>query len=148
MKSQRIVLFLALGIILRNFIPFVDAFLIVLTILLLTQREQMLAISYMAIFTALIYSFVADSPIGLFPLVLTLILFLFNQLFKKLIDLGIPPLFIGFLPVISVVVLESLAHIVLLTGRVVLLPTVWATIFWSCLVLTVTTFVISFKKKI
>lgn len=148
MRNQSLMLYLLLAILLRHVVPFVDVFLVVLACFILARREQMVTTSYIAVGVAVIYSLLLESPIGLLPLVLSITLFLFISFFKKALDLGIPPLFIAFIFIASTIALESLAHLVLVTGRVQLLPQTTMTIFWSGIAMTVATFVISFKQKI
>lgn len=148
MKNQSVLIALVVAMLFRNAVPVMDLFVITLTFLLLVKREQMLTISFMALGVAILASFFADSPIGLFPLVLSIALFLFVSLFKKLLDSGIHPVVMGIAFIVLVLVAESMTRVALTTGRFVILPETSLLVLWSSIAFLITTFTASFKQKI
>ncbi|MCC7304122.1 hypothetical protein IT418_01770 [bacterium] len=148
MKNQTVLVALVIAILFRNAVPVIDIFMVTLTFLLLTKREQMLQTSFIALGISIIASFIGDTPIGLFPLILSVSLFLFIILFKKLLDSGIHPVVVGVAFIATVIIVETLTKSILTTGGLIILPQTMLLIVWTCVALLLTTFAASFKQRI
>lgn len=148
MRNQKIITILIVAALLRNFIPFVDIFIFVLVLLFLLNQERIPTISIIALLVSFFYSLFIDSPLGLFPLVLSLNLLIFEVLFLRITAKGITPLFIWLFFAFSVILIEALVRLVLTTGVLMFPIELLFKILGTIVLIMVVAFSFSLKRKI
>ena len=148
MKNRTIFILLLVAVIARNLFPSIDFFLITTVLLLLLNRER---ISYLAIATslaAIVYSAIFESPIGLFPLVFALVMFIFGSAFEQFMKYGIAPLLYWSFFIVAVLLIETFLNSLLSVGTLGINSQLINEILLTIGITWIVSFIISFKRKI
>lgn len=148
MKNQQLLIILLTSILLRNLLPFVDIFAVVLVLLFLLNQERLSLISLMAILVSFFYSFAVDSPIGLFSLILSVYLLLFGFLFQRFVGKGITPMIIWLLFTFMLLLTDHAVRLLLTTGAIVLPSEFIMKILGTEAIIIGSSFALSFKRKL
>ncbi len=128
--------------------PFVDLFYVFLAIRILIEPARRQTIIPLAITAAFVMSFLADSPIGLFPLVLAVTCIVFSSAVTYLSAKG--NTLLGLLLVFSAtaILLEDFARVTLATSSVSLSPGTLQVALGTLLTILLVAFAYSFKRRI
>lgn len=148
MRNQQLLIILMLGALLRNIIPTVDIFMVTLVLLLLMYPDSMSLTAIFATIAAFLASLLLDAPIGLFPLILSLYLFVFGTFQFKSAQKGIGPLVYWTCFAILTIVTETFVRVILTTGRLQLPLGTQYQILATISLILVLSFIFSFKRKL
>lgn len=148
MKPQIMLLLFFLALIFRRILPFVDLFYVFLIARLLLEPNRRQTVISLAITSAFVISFLADSPIGLFPLVLSTMYLIFSGIANYTSAKGttLQALWIGFAA--FAILLEEVLRLALTTSGVFITPDALRVTLGTVVAILLLTFAYSFKRKI
>lgn len=148
MKNSTLVTILVLCLLFRGTFSLIDIFIVFLVARLLTAPEKITETMSSALLVSLVASFLVESPIGVFPLVLSITLLLFSTLARATSSKGVAPLLTWTVFAFTTIILERSLRLALTTSTVLITRESLVLAGITVLAILLFAFSYSFKRKI